>query len=70
MSIEIKNKKLRSVVLFIVTAFVFVFMVVGRVIYYLSKLVRALAFFLMCNKNSAKEELVDFWSVFCNIKDV
>lgn len=70
MNIKIKSKKLRAVVVFILTAFIFIFMVVGRVIYYFSKLLRALAFFLMAHKNAARDELVDFWQVFTNIKDV
>lgn len=45
------------------------FVVLGYIIYLLSKLMRSLGFILMLKKNSARDELAGFWQVYQSLAD-
>ncbi|MBF0576619.1 hypothetical protein [Dysgonomonas sp. GY617] len=45
------------------------FMLVGLVLYYLSKLMRAMGFILMLKKYSASNEFAGFWQIYSSFRD-
>lgn len=45
-------------------------LMLGRVLYYLSKLIRALGQLMMLNKHSAREQLRGFWKVYTALGDI
>jgi hypothetical protein len=59
-------KKIRNVALF---PFLLVLFALSMILYYLSKLIRALAYILMMHWYSAKDELKEFWIIESNPAD-
>ncbi|WP_108821067.1 hypothetical protein [Dysgonomonas sp. Marseille-P4361] len=50
--------------------YVLTFHAVGLVLYYLSKIVRVIAFYLTLNPASARNELTGFWRMYRAIDDM
>lgn len=63
-----KNKVGRALLFVVFHLVILPIILIGRLLYYLSKLIRSVAYLLMGNFGSAKEEVSD-WSVYTSIKD-
>lgn len=70
-----KKKRLKqfikSIVFWVLTVlYTLTFYPLGYVLYYLSKIVRVIAFYLSLNPASARNELTGFWRMYRAIDDV
>jgi hypothetical protein len=68
--IKMYNNKVGRIILYLVFWILIVpIMIIGRVLFYFSKVIRALGFLLMGEVHSAKEEITE-WEIMLNINDV
>lgn len=67
---KVKSKLLKIFISILSLSYVLTFYLSGMLLYYLSKIVRILSFYLMLAPTSAKNELSGFWLIYKAIGDV
>ena len=66
---KIKNRYLRNALYFVLCVVLIVPFCASMVLYFSSKLIRALAYLLVFKWHSAKDEMRDFWTIHSSLID-